>query len=132
MGELDRNTNLLQEDGVRLEKSSKNIMEKLKDFKITIIPGVVAIILLLLSFLDWPYGYYTFLRFAITGVAIYYIYCLHLKEKWQTFWFWALMVIGILFNPFIPILLGDKSVWGIIDVIVATFFAILIISLKRK
>lgn len=129
--EADRNTDLLQEKRLESEKS-KSIMEKLKDFKITIIPGIIAIILLLLSFLDWPYGYYTFLRFVITGIAVYYIYCLYIKEKWQTFWFWILIVIGILFNPFVPIILGDKSIWGIIDVVVALFFVVLIIKFKRE
>lgn len=126
---LDRNTDLLQPDDI---KSRKSIMEKLKDFKITIIPGIAAIIILFLSFLNWPYGYYTFLRFIITGVAVYYIYCLYLKEKWHTFWFWALVVIGILFNPFIPIILGDKAIWGAIDLVVAAFFLILIIKFRKK
>lgn len=81
LDKLDRNTDLLQPDTI---KSRKSIMEKLKDFKITIIPGIIAIVLLFLSFLDWPYGYYTFLRFVITGVAVYYIYCLYIKEKLLT------------------------------------------------
>jgi hypothetical protein len=113
-------------------ESRKSIMEKIKDFKITIIPGITAIILLLLSFLGWPYGYYPILRFVITGVAVYYIYCLYIKEKWQTFWFWDLVVIGILFNPFVPVVLGDRSIWRVIDVITAIFLSILIIKFRKK
>ncbi len=126
---FDRNTDLLHWDNIKLEK---NVMEKLKEIKITIIPGILAVTLLLLSFLDWPYGYYTLLRFIVTAVAIYYLYCLYIKEKIQTVWFWGLMVIGILFNPFIPVILGDKAIWGIIDVITAIFFISLIIKYKNK
>lgn len=113
-------------------ESRKSIMEKIKDFKITIIPGITAIISLLLIFLGWPYGYYPILRFVITGATVYYIYCLYIKEKWQTFWFWDLVVIGILFNPFVPVVLGDRSIWRVIVVITAIFLSILIIKFRNK
>ena len=125
----ERNTDLLQRDGVKLEK---NIMSKAKDIKLTIIPAIAAIILLLLTFLDWPYGYYTFLRVVIMCVAIYYAYYLYITTKWQSFWFWVLVVIGILFNPVIPIQLGEKIIWSVIDVMVAIFFVSLIIKFKKN
>jgi len=124
-----RNTDLLREESI---KSEKDIMDKIKNIKLSIIPAIIAIVLLLLSFLDWPYGYYTFLRVVVTIVAIYYAYYLYETIKELNFWFWGSVIIAILFNPIIPIHLGDKAVWGVIDVIVAIFFVCLIIKFKKK
>lgn len=116
------NTGLLRVDPLKLE--SKN-MEKPREIKFNKLPAIFVSILLLLTFFNWPYAFYTFLRIAVTGVAIYYAYYLFTLKK-QDFWFWTLALIAILFNPFIPIYIKDKSIWGIIDVIVAIFFIILI------
>ena len=106
--------------------------EKIKGIKFTKTPAVIAVIMLLLTFFDWPYGYYNFLRIVVTGIAIYYAYYLYEIIKEQDFWFWSLVIIIILFNPIFPIYLGDKSVWGVIDTIVAIFFISLIIKFKKK
>jgi len=105
--------------------------EKNKDIKFTKIPAIIASAMLFLTFLSWPYGYYTLLRIVITGIAIYYTYYLYKIVKEQNFWFWSLVTIIILFNPIFPIYLGDKSVWGIIDTIIAIFFISLIIKFKK-
>ncbi|MFH1509539.1 MAG: DUF6804 family protein [Candidatus Nealsonbacteria bacterium] len=124
----ERNTDLLQSDKVELEKS---IMDKVKNVKFTVIPAIVAIVFLLLSFFDWPYGYYNVLRIIVTGVAIYYVYYLYTVIKKLDFWFWGLVITVIIFNPIFPIYLGDKAVWGIIDVITAVFLMSLIVKLKK-
>ena len=126
--EMERNTDLLHSDDVE----SKENMKKSKNVEFTIIPAIISIVLLLLTFLDWPYGYYTFLRFIITGVAVYYAFYLYVIDKWQDFWFWGLIIAGILFNPIVPVYLGDKAIWGIIDIIVPIFFVSLMIKFKRK
>jgi len=126
--EIERNTDLLHTHDVELKEN----MKKSRNIEFTIIPAIISIVLLLLTFLDWPYGYYTFLKFIITGTVIYYAYYLYTKAKWQGFWFWELIVTGILFNPIIPVYLGDKTVWGVIDIIVAIFFVSLIMKFKKK
>lgn len=93
---------------------------------------IVASIFLLLSFFDWPYGYYTFMRIVVTGVSIYYAYMLYEVLEERGFWFWALVGIAILFNPLIPIHLGDKEVWGFIDIIVVIFYVSLVVKFKKK
>ena len=105
--------------------------EKIKDIKFTKIPAIIAVAILLLTLFDWPYGYYTLLRITITGIAIYYAYYLYEIAK-RDFWFWSLVIIVILFNPIVPIYLYNKTIWGIIDVIVAIFFISLIIKFKKK
>lgn len=116
----ERNTDLLQADPVK-----SNGMENPKEIKFNKLPAIFTSILLLLTFFNWPYAFYIFLRIAVTGVAVYYAYYLFTLKK-QDFWFWTLALIAILFNPFIPIYLNDKSIWGIIDIITAIFFVILI------
>lgn len=124
----ERNTDLLQADNV---KSGKNIMDRIKEIKFTVIPAVIASIFLLLSFFDWPYGYYSLLRIVVTGAAVYYAYYLYKTVKKLNFWFWSLVVITILFNPVFPIYLKDKMVWGVIDVITAAIFIGLIVRLRK-
>jgi hypothetical protein len=94
-------------------------------------PAVISSVMLLLAFLDWNYGYYTFLRLIVTGTAVYYAYYLYTTIKEQTFWFWTLVGIAILFNPIIPVYLYDKSLWTIIDIIVASFFVVFILKYKK-
>ncbi len=94
-------------------------------------PAVISSIVLLLSFFDWNYGYYTFLRLAVTGTAVYYSYYLYTYLKEQNLWFWTLIGIALLFNPLIPIYLHDKSLWLIIDILVAGFFIALLLKHKQ-
>ncbi len=94
-------------------------------------PAVLASVMLLLVFLDWNYGYYTFLRLIITGTAIYYGYYLYTELKEQNFWFWVLVGIALLFNPVVPVYLHDKSLWLIIDILVASFFMAFLLKYKK-
>ena len=105
---------------------------KEKTIKFYIFPAIIAIVFLLLTFFDWAYGFYSLLRTVITIVAIYYAYYLYQELKRKDFWFWALIIIVVLFNPIIPVYLYDKTVWGVIDVVVAIFFLVLIIKFRKK
>lgn len=105
---------------------------KEKNMKLSLTPAILAIILLLLTFLNWPYNYYNFLRIVITIISVYYAYSIYKISKELSFWPLALVSITILFNPISPIYLGDKTIWGIVDVIVAVFFISLIIKLKNE
>jgi len=127
----DRNTDLLHQDDVRLEH--KNIFEKKhNNLKFSKIPVIIAIIALLLSFVDWSsYGYYTIMKFIVTGTATYYAYSIYKTNK-QKFWFWGSVFIAVLFNPIIPVYLGDKSVWGVIDIPVIIFLVLLLVNFKKK
>ena len=70
-----------------------------------------------LAALSLPYGYYTFLRIAVCGTAIYA--AIRLKDS--TAAFLSLLMVAILFNPLIPIYL-TKITWRIIDLAVAAAF----------
>ena len=94
--------------------------------KLHIWPAIVATIFLLVSFMDLPYGYYTFMKFVVTGVTVYYAYFIYKGLNKQDFWFWGMVAIAILFNPVIEIHLGDKNIWQVIDVVVMIYLFIFI------
>ncbi len=73
-----------------------------------------------LAIIDLPYGYYTFLRIAITSVAIYGI----IKEYKGEFDFWIISfaIVAILFNPLIPVHLGDKDMWRVLNLVCGILF----------
>lgn len=121
--ENNGNTDLLQSNGLKLPQMHKEI-------QFVKWPAILAFILLLLTYFHWPYGYYTFIKFIITGTAIYYAYYLYYKVQKLSFWFWMLVIIAILFNPIIPIYLYDKTIWWFIDGLVLMFFITLIIKFK--
>ena len=82
------------------------------------------------ALIDLPYGYYTFLRIAITFTAVYGL----IKEYSGNidFWIIALGIIAILFNPIIPIHLGDKSIWRLINIVCGVLFLIKGLKIKQE
>jgi len=83
--------------------------------------GFVAAALIGLAILPLPYGYYTFLRLAVTGISAYLAY---LQKENKDKSFYLLIAIAILFNPLIPIHL-PREVWIPIDIILAIYFFII-------
>jgi len=70
------------------------------------------------------------MKFIVTGTATYYAYSIYKTNK-QKFWFWGSVFIAVLFNPIIPVYLGDKSVWGVVDIIAIGFLACLPMAIKK-
>jgi hypothetical protein len=80
---------------------------------------LVPAALLLLALLSFPYGYYTFLRLAVTlsaGLLAYWSW-----SRQQPLWAIAFAAVALLFNPLFPVYL-DRSTWGPIDVAVAALY----------
>ena len=84
--------------------------------------------LLFVGVINLPIGYYTFIRIVVTLGSI--IAVVNELKNGLTFWVILFGLIGILFNPFIPIYLNDKSAWIPIDIIVGILFAIKSLTLK--
>ena len=84
------------------------------------IPAVAAAILLVLALGHHPYGYYTFLRWAVTVAAIVVAAAAWKSGfQWVT---WPFVGIAILFNPIAPVYMTRQS-WRPIDIICAIAFA---------
>ena len=87
---------------------------------------ITLAILLLGCLINFPYGYYQFVRFvAMVGFA--YL-ALEAHQKNQSKQVFIYVVLVILFQPLIKIALG-RTIWNIVDVLVAIG---LLVSLKNN
>lgn len=86
---------------------------------------LILSLLFLLCLAPMPYGFYSLVRFvAMIAFAIYaYAY----YEKKNNRLAVAFLSLAILFQPLLPIYLG-RTLWNIVDVLVAIFLIILYIK----
>ncbi len=85
-------------------------------------------IFLLLAFTKMPYGFYSLLRWIVFGVSTYSAYDSYRK----TFlgWAWTFLIIGLIFNPFIPVHF-NRTILNILDLATATLFISSIFVMER-
>ena len=86
--------------------------------------------LLFIGLMYLTIGYYTFLRIAITIGSVAVV--VTELENGLNFWVITFGIIPIIFNPFIPIYLNDKSVWVPIDIFGGLLFFVKSFTLKEK
>lgn len=101
-------------------------MNNNNSFKINGAVYIVLSVLLLLCLAPMPYGYYQLVRFI--AAVVFIVLAWHnynTKEVYLTVVFGAL---ALLFQPFIKIALG-RTMWNIVDVIVAGMLIIMWIKL---
>ena len=84
--------------------------------------GGVAAVLLLCLF-DMPYGFYSFVRFVATAAFCYVAYKSYNAGNKDRMFF--LIILAILFQPFIKIPLG-RVIWNIVDIAVAAYLVYLL------
>ena len=77
--------------------------------------------MLAVAVLPLPYGYYMFLRLAVTAAAAYIAYVNFDKDI--TVWGIVFVGVALLFNPLYTVHL-DKALWAVIDLVVAVLFFI--------
>ena len=102
-------------------------MNNNNSFKINGAVYIVLSVLLLLCLAPMPYGYYQLVRFI--AAVVFIVLAWHnynTKEVCLTVVFGAL---ALLFQPFIKIALG-RTMWNIVDVIVAGMLIIMWIKLR--
>ena len=85
---------------------------------------VIIAVLLLLCLADMPYGFYELVRFAAAAAFAYLSYD-YFKAKKDGMGF-TFAGLALLFQPFLKISLG-RTIWNIVDVIVAVGLICLII-----
>ena len=103
-----------------MQKTIKREKDKLGGFAML---WLVPIGLWILAPLDWPYGYYQFLRLACTICLFFLIF---FESDVFTYWgFWpiAFVGLGLLYNPILPVHL-DKETWTMLNIGSAGFLAI--------
>ncbi|NCP62685.1 MAG: hypothetical protein GW748_05165 [Alphaproteobacteria bacterium] len=91
---------------------------KISDLKI---PFLLVAALSLIALLPMPYGYYVFLRIAVTGVGGFTAYLRYISDE-KDWILWSCVAVAILFNPFLPIHL-TKEIWMVFNVLTAALFS---------
>lgn len=90
---------------------------------------IIIAVLLLLCLADMPYGFYTLVRFAAAAAFVYLSYD-YFKSKQDGMGF-IFAALALLFQPFYKFALG-RSLWNVVDVIVAVGLIYLIINAFGK
>ena len=90
---------------------------------------IILSALLLLCLLPMPYGYYMLVRF-VSMVAFGVISYQYIQKK-QTVLAVTFGALALLFQPFIKVALG-RTMWNIVDVIVAVLLIVLWIKEKKE
>lgn len=79
----------------------------------------IAALFLFVGIFSWPYVFYQLLRLGIFLVSIFFAYNLYeSKKRSQALVF---LILGIVFNPFVPLYLS-KPVWIVIDIVSALIY----------
>ena len=80
---------------------------------------ILSIIMLFGAIAEWPYGYYTFLRWitCITSILVV-LQAFEKNINWAKVIF---IIIAILFNPLAPIYLS-RNIWIPLDIVTAILF----------
>jgi hypothetical protein len=75
---------------------------------------LIATVAVILGLANLPYGYYTLLRLFLCGVSLFFLLGAHLVlEDWHR---WVLGGLAVLYNPVLPIRIGEKGLWIILNV----------------
>jgi hypothetical protein len=84
-------------------------------------PGLatIAAIAVAVGLLPMPYGYYMLLRLFLCGVSIYYLSSIPGVRDGEK---WVLTGLAVLYNPLVPIELGSKPLWSIINIGTVVWF----------
>jgi len=81
---------------------------------------IISAILLVIACFPLPYGYYIFLRIAITIVSV--LALVQDLDKGISAENIGWVAVAILFNPIIPVYL-PKSIWVVMDLLSAAWFS---------
>jgi len=83
---------------------------------------IAPIVALVIGFLPMPFGYYMILRLIVSGCALYFVVKFY-KQK-DNFKPWIFGFLVVLYNPIIPMPLGSKVLWMIVNIPTIYYFFI--------
>jgi hypothetical protein len=76
--------------------------------------SLIATVGVAIGFTSLPYGYYSLLRFFLCGVCLFLAFGAPLRlNDWQR---WVLGGFAVLYNPVLPIVIGNKGIWEILNI----------------
>lgn len=81
---------------------------------------LAPIVAMIIAILPMPYGYYTLSRIIVCAGSAYFSYQFYKKKDIPKTWIFGFF--AILYNPIIPIHLGTKIIWTVINIITIAIF----------
>jgi hypothetical protein len=87
-------------------------------------PGFITIaaVAVAVGLLPLPYGYYMLLRLFLCGISLYFLTRPRGVRDGEK---WVLVGLVVLYNPLVPIELGSKPLWSVVNVATVVWFWIL-------
>ena len=83
--------------------------------------GVLSTLGVLLATMDMPYSFYMLLRVLVCLTSL--VVLAKARTAQLELWQWVFGVIAAFYNPFLPVRLGDKGLWTLLNfVTVATLW----------
>jgi hypothetical protein len=90
--------------------------------KRTFIPAV-ATVMVVVAMARMPYGYYILLRLGLCAACVYYAFRAgQLRALGHRF---ALGALAVLYNPIVPVHLGSKGLWTVVNIGTVFYFWLL-------
>lgn len=94
------------------------------------VPAAASIVILLLAaFMNWPYGFYIFLRVVVCICAIFA--AASANKFGKTSWTWIMVGVAVTFNPVLPLHM-HKSDWKVFNLIGAAIFVVWIVTIANN
>lgn len=90
---------------------------------------IIMVALLLVCLAPMPYWYYQMVRFIAMAVFAYLAYEYYKLNRVGVCYIFV--ALALLFQPFFKVALG-RTVWNIVDVIVAAFLMVLLLTDKKR
>ena len=81
---------------------------------------VAPLVVLGIGLFPMPYGYYFLSRLVVFVCAIYF--AMQLNSQSDTTMVWVFGFFALLYNPIIPIHLGSKGLWIVVNLVTAVVF----------
>ena len=84
------------------------------------ISWIAPLVVMGIGLLPMPYGYYFLSRLVVFVCAIYF--AMQLNSQSDTTMVWVFGFFALLYNPIIPIHLGSKGLWIVVNLVTAVVF----------
>src|SRR5262245_43232339 len=98
----------------------------LSDMKVnpTTLAVGLATLMVAIGWAHLRYGYYMLLRLFLGGISLFLLLGAGLRlEAWHR---WALGIFAVVYHPVLPVRLGEKSVWIILNIATVVLFWIVV------
>ena len=83
---------------------------------------IAPIVALVIGFLPMPFGYYIISRLIVSGCALYF--AVKFYKQQDNFKPWIFGFLVVLYNPIIPMPLGSKELWLLVNIPTMYYFFI--------